>query len=67
MSDGEQKNAVSNALPITRRQIVNMETTSSQIQSTTPSSTNENIYNPLSLPKFSGQQPTPKNESSFSV
>ena len=67
MSDGEQQNAISNAPPTTRRHIVNTEPTSSQTQSTTPSSTNEIRYNPLSLPKFSSQQPTHKNESSFRV
>ena len=67
MSDGEQQNAISNVPPTTRRQIGNMEPTSSQTQSTTPSSTNEIRYNPLSLPMFSGQQPIPKRESSFRV
>ena len=67
MSDGEQQNAISNVPPTTRRQLGNMEPTSSHTQSTTPSSTNEIRYNPLSLPKFSGQQPIPKSESSFRV
>ena len=65
MSDGEQRTAIRNAPSKTRQQIVNIEPTSSRTQSTTQSSTNEIRYNPLSLPKFSGQQPTPKNESSF--
>ena len=63
MFDGEKHNAISNAPPSTRQHIVNiMEPTSTQTQSTTPSSTNQIRYNPLSLPRFSGQQPTPGNQ-----
>ncbi len=41
--------------------------TSTTVTSTTTTRMSEIRYNPLQLPKFSGNVPTPKNESSFRV